>query len=258
MDNYINTVLNQVKGKKTLCIDCYPFGKSTAAFDNGVYIKDLSYIANKVKTLNASGRDVTMGMCVQAFKEGAEYSLPTTYKEISFQLLTGMTVGAELFEYFGYGNAVGDGFEIYGFAGDDKAYEAVKTANERYLYLAEVLGAYEWQGLSYFAKSGSSLSKLSEETTLGSGKCGALTSFSATENTLCGYYGGEQGDGYMITNYSDPKNGSKSVVTLEFSEGSYVLVYGANGAKTIKNIVNGTVTIEIEAGEGIFAAVRGV
>lgn len=258
VDNYINTVLNQVKGKKTLCIDCYPFGKSTAAFDNGVYIKDLSYIANKVKTLNASGRNVTMGMCVQAFKEGTEYSLPTTYKEISFQLLTGMTVGAELFEYFGYGNAVGDGFEIYGFAGDDKAYEAVKTANERYLYLAEVLGAYEWQGLSYFAKSGSSLSKLSEETTLGSSKCGALTSFSATENTLCGYYGGEQGDGYMITNYSDPTNGSKSVVTLEFSEGSYVLVYGANGAKTIKNIVNGTVTIEIEAGEGIFAAVRGV
>ena len=258
VDNYINAVLNQVNGKKTLCIDCYPFGKSTAAFDNGVYIKDLSYIANKVKELNANGHNVTMGMCVQAFKEGTEYSFPTTYKEISFQLLTGMAVGAELFEYFGYGNAIGDGFEIYGFAGNDTAYEAVKTANERYLYLAEVLGAYEWQGLSYYAESGNALSKFDEGTTLGSDKRGVLASFSATENTLCGYYGGEQGDGYMITNYSDPTNGSKSVVTLEFSEGAYVLVYGANGAKTVKNIVNGKVTIEIEAGDGVFVAVRGV
>lgn len=258
VDNYISSVLSKVNGKKTLCVDCYPFGVSTAAFDNGVYIKDLLHIANKVKELNANGHNVTMGMCVQAFKEGSEYSLPTTYKEISFQLLTGMTVGAELFEYFGYGNAIGNGFEINGFAGDDKAYEAVKTANEKYLYLAEVLGAYEWQGLSYYSESGNALSKLNGETTLGNDKRGALTSFSATENTLCGYYGGEQGDGYMITNYSDPTNGNKSVVTLKFSEGAYVLVYGANGAKTVKNIVNGTVTIEIESGEGVFVAVGGV
>ena len=258
VERYINDVLKKVNGKKTLCVDCYPFGSSTKAFDKGVYIKDLLHIANVVKSLNDSGHSVTMGMCVQSFAENEEYNLPTSYKEISFQLLTGMAVGAELFEYFGYGNAIGGTWNIEGFAGNEAAYEAVKVANQKYLQLAKVLGAYEWQGLSFFAKSGSdALSKLGGETTLADNARGKLTSFSATENALCGYYSGEYGDGYMITNYSDPTNGAKCTVTLNLSGGAYVLVYGDSGEKTVKNIVNGAVTIEIEAGEGVFVAVRG-
>ncbi len=258
VERYISEVLTKVNGKKTLCVDCYPFGSSTKAFDNGVYIKDLLHIANVVKSLNDSGHSVTMGMCVQSFAENEEYNLPTSYKEISFQLLTGMAVGAELFEYFGYGNAIGGTWNIEGFAGNEAAYEAVKVANRKYLQLAKVLGAYEWQGLSFFAKSGNdALSKLGGETTLADNARGKLTSFSATENTLCGYYSGEYGDGYMITNYSDPTNGAKCTVTLNLSGGAYVLVYGANGEKVVKNVVNGAVTIEIEAGEGVFIAVIG-
>ncbi len=255
---YIDEVLTKVNGKKTLCVDCYPFGSSTKAFDKGVYIKDLLHIANVVKSLNDSGHSVTMGMCVQSFAENEEYNLPTSYKEISFQLLTGMAVGAELFEYFGYGNAIGGTWNIEGFAGNEAAYEAVKVANQKYLQLAKVLGAYEWQGLSFFAKSGNdALSKLGGETTLADNARGKLTSFSATENALCGYYSGEYGDGYMITNYSDPTIGAKCTVTLKLSGGAYVLVYGDSGEKVVKNIVNGAVTIEIEAGEGVFVAVRG-
>ena len=257
VDNYISSVLSGVNGKKTLCIDCYPFGSESKAFEKGTYIKDLSYIANKVKELNGKGQNVVTGICVQAFSEGEEFSLPVSFKEISFQLLTGMAVGAELFEYFGYGNALGGGYGIYGFAGDETAYEAVKTANVKYLPLANILGAYEWQGLSYCKKSGSSaFDGVNNSAVLAAGKTGALSSFTATEDALCGYYSGGFGDGYMITNYSDPKTGGVNDITLNFASGSHVIIYGARGEKSIKSIASGTLTLRIEAGEGFFVAVR--
>ena len=73
---------------------------------------------------------------------------------------------------------------------------------------------------------------------------------------MCGYYAGDYGDGYMITNYSDPKAGNTDEVTLNFKSGSHVIIYGANGEKTIKSIADGTLTLKIGAGEGVFVAVR--
>lgn len=256
VDNYISSVLEKVNGKKTLCVDCYPFGSESKAFANGTYIKDLLYIANKVKSLNESGHNVVAGMCVQAFEEGKEFSLPNSYKEISFQLVTGLALGAELFEYFGYGNAIGGGYNIYGFAGDEAAYEAVKTANEKYLPLAEVLGAYEWKGLLCSRKSGSkAFDKVANSDLLASDKTGALSAYAATEDTLCGYYSGSYGDGYMITNYSAPNSGSAAEITLNFASGSYAVIYGANGAKSIKSLAGGSLSLSLEAGEGVFVAV---
>ena len=67
-------------------------------------------------------------------------------EEVTFQMYTGMALGARLFEYFCYRSYQHEFFGILDPEGNDRIYEAVKTASDRAAKMEPVLSQYDGIG----------------------------------------------------------------------------------------------------------------
>ena len=269
---YIDNVLKKLtSGGRTVCLDCYPFRETDK---NGIYtdfLFDLLTAANKTRDYNktaAEGQKATFGMCVQTFAfYGGNINTKqrniASVEEVTFQLYTGMALGAGMFEYFAYSsdysetNNVGRGYDCITSVSGVKTplYDYVKNANNKALKFSKFINAYDWQGATYSAGTTENENAagfaMVDGLTLSSGETGCLTSYSSNYDALIGCFKQGDRDGYMVTNFTDPKNGRTTSVELTFEGCTKAAVY-LNGKLVTVGLDNGTMTLDLLRGNAAF------
>ena len=257
---YITEIAAKVKGKKSICLDNYPFANDSPNPIRPSYFSDLLMVARAAKDYNASapaGDEGYMGICIQTFKNPGISDI-TSAAQISFQLCTGMAVGAKVFEYFSYNSAAN--FGIYGIMqnGNKRIYDYVKEANDGFLGFAEVVNAFEWQGVRTFTAAESkkseneeSFAAISDLLVKDTGVLDCEKSSSRLD-TLVGCFKKGKSDGYMVVNCSDPSKEKINNVTMSFKNCTEALVY-TEGMKVEKvKLADGCLRLTLGAGKGAF------
>jgi len=259
LDTYIETILKNVKGEKSLSTDHYPI-----AFDkDGVYcikesaIKDYYLIADRSKKLREEGHDIRTGICIQLTSDRGLFIREMECSEdILFQVNFAMAFGAKLLEYYLY---VGVNT---GIIPDKKTqllytpvYDWVKDANAWVHKLGKYVLSYEWNATA--TSLGTEVSD--EHNVRAFSTVGAfqpkdfklVKSFNSTADALVSEFTCESGFAYMVVNYTEPTAKVKNTVELEFDGVDKVLIVKDSGEEIV-SLNCGKVSISLESGEGAF------
>lgn len=269
---YIDNILKKfTSGGRTVCLDCYPLRDTRV---NGIYsdyLFDLMTAANKTRDYNKTvdaDQKATFGMCVQTFayyggRVDTKQRNIASAEEVTFQLYTGMAMGAGMFEYFAYSSdytvvgGKGKGYDCITKRDGTKTalYDYVKTANERALGFAKFINAYEWQGAivsaGKTANENATGFNLVKGLTLASGKTGVLTGVTSSHDAGVGYFKNGNKSGYMVTNFTDPKNNKTNAVELTFSGCTKAAIY-MDGQMSTVAVNGGKISLNLSAGNAAF------
>ena len=284
--NFFNTYASDILGsvstsneKKTIGFDYYPFGYTTVEKVLWWETTDLvetgiapNYLLNMlIPAKAAKDNDATFSICIQTFDRIHENKKReiTTAAEVSFQLYSAMACGADMFEFFTYNSLIDSANNttyngIIDLDGNKtELYDGVKTANTNAFSFADVVNAFDWQGVQ--VSSGSTSKNATGITTaknsslgllLDDSSNGALSSVTSDDDALVGYYTKGSQAGYMVANYNDPKLvTTDNTVTLTFDGCTKARVYTAKDGELTSEVVdltNGTYTCEVAPGEGCF------
>ena len=201
---------------------------------------------------------------------GNTYATPSA-DELRWQMAVAMTYGVQNIDHYvyvshedGYSCMVeyedADGDGIYWETTD--LYNDILTVDNEYLAWDNIFMAYDWQGVGVY-DAGSTNTMLSVlENKLNLANYG-LTVSSSNEDLLVGVFDHNGDKAYMVTNagsagsstVGDGKNftTNDATVTLNLGAGNYKCVAVIdNGNVTYVAVNNGTVTLNVEAYEGVF------
>lgn len=265
VQTYVDTILAQVNGPKTLCVDNYPLvqktgltGKKTNILRSG-YLADLLTVANIAREYNRTAGitgPITTAFCIQAFA-GSDVRAISTKADIAFQVNTALALGARGLEYFAYHSAADDGTgnSITGMLDADgnttAAYEAVAAVNSELQRWDHVIAAFDWQGAALVAGS------VSHDRSFSAGEAATLEALTgaavtATADTVVGQFADAAGrTGYMAVNFTEPSAGTVDEVTVTLTDSRRALVY-RNGAGQLVSLPDGVLVLELAAGEAAF------
>lgn len=264
VQEYIDKIIKNVNGKKSVCLDNYPFSKKGVIRPS--FLSDLLIAALKTAEYNKSVSEkdkAYMGICVQTFYDSGLVDIQCS-QDVSFQLLTGMAVGANLFEYFCYRSYVDGAVRLNGIMDTNmqkRVYDYVRQANEKYLDFSKVICAFDWYGVNTVYASDKkrienedAFSSVQDMTLENTGSLDLSKSKSKLD-TLIGSFKKGENDGYLAVNYTLPSGGKSNVVELCFKNSEYVAIYrtGESGltCSTVK-LTDGVVRIALDAGDGAF------
>ncbi len=190
----------------------------------------------------------------------------TSYREVteadlSFQLYTALAYGMKTITYYTYWEhyyqSSDENYYCYlvGYPdeeGDDPVYTdlyyAAVAVNNEIKQFDEVYMTFSWQGTIGIAKKDSDglIAAMSDYSS------NRISSYSATNDAIIGCLRDENGyDGFMIVNVTDPDDSLTSVVTVNFADADMAIVY-VDGEETIVTLSNGTLSVSLAPGEGVF------
>lgn len=261
---YVDEIASKVKGKKSICVDNYPF--QTTESIRSSYFGDLIITATATKKYNATAAEkdkANFGLCIQTFFDGGLTDIRSK-ADVSFQICTGIAMGAKVYEYFCYGSGQG----MYGImtsAGEKRVYDYVKDGNA-YLAFEKVVNSFEWQGVNAVAaeneknrENADSFDTLAEFALRDTGKLDVSKTKSRLDSLIGTYKKGDR-DGYMVVNCSLPSSGKdlegrSGTVDLSIKNSRQALVYRIKEGvlvSSVEKIVDGTLRINLGAGDGAF------
>ncbi len=257
IQHYIDTILTEVEGPKTLGLDHYPLrNKNGTNYVSDTYLSDLFTVSNAARKYNSRSdktSEITVGFCVQTFAS-SEFRDIGSKEDISFQTNTCLAMGAKYLEYFSYLSS-DDMSGMLQNGEKRQAYYYVKEVNNELQKWGHVLMSYDWRGA--MPVSGSE----ERENTLAFLKVYTqkLSSFQLVEkvessrDALVGEFKDADGDyGYMTVNYTEPSGGKSTEVTYTFSADIKEAVVYQNGNSMVYPVANGQIQIYLEAGDAAF------
>ena len=263
LDTYIETILKNVKGEKSLSTDHYPI-----AFDkDGVYcikesaIKDYFLIADRSKKLREEGHDIRTGICIQLTSDKGLFIREMECKEdITFQVNFAMAFGAKLLEYYLYvGKNTGIISDKQTQLSYTPVYEWVKDANKWVHELGKYFLKYEWN----MTKTYLGTEKVDEHNSRAfdtvkdfqTGEFKLLKSYKSTADSIVSEFVGNDGLAYMAVNYTEPTLKVTNHVDFEFDGVEEVLVV-KNGYEEKVATNCGRVSISLGSGEAVFVIAK--
>lgn len=257
LTEYANVILKRLKGcGRSLCLDNYPLiGVNYIEKD---YLFDLMTAARVTRVYNAGAAPVdqaTFGICIQTFEAKSMFDDRkrdiTMPEEVTFQMYTGMALGARLFEYFCYRSYQHEFFGILDPEGNDRIYEAVKTASDRAAKMEPVLSQYD--GIGGYMVPGNVYSHNTAAMVMARDLfCKPYEiAVQGQYDTLVGCFTGENEKGYMLVNYTDPIRKCTSTVTLNGNGITKLKLY-KDGNESILTAENGMFTVTLEPGNCAF------
>lgn len=251
---YIDTVLVNVKGTKTLSTDHYPLAEEDGKrYLKSLYLYDFLLIATLAKELIEKGHDVERGYCVQACKmEGLKCREIESTADIRFQINVALACGAKQLEYYlysGHGTGIFPDMETQNEY--SKTYDYVKEANSEIHNLGNIITDFEWSGVKTFNVGAEELDAFSAAKSLTLDKFKGLEEFTSTENAIVGEFFKDGVYGYMAVNYTEPSFNKNNLVTFTMKDVEKVMLVHAGNVSEI-NTTNGKVTVELKEGEGVF------
>lgn len=262
VDYYVENFAKKLKGRKSICLDNYPF-RADAAGIGPSYYENLLLFANKTKECNDSMPEgyarADFGICIQSFYDATNRDILCA-GDISFQLCVGMALGARTFQYYLY-STIGSGEDaqvgIMDKSGNKRIYDFVREANAAYLPFERVLTSFEWQGAATFLAEREADRENAEAFadmagTLTASQMGKLKGVRSSRDCIVGYYEKEGLSGYMVTNCSLPSEGRRNIVLLDLPGCEKAIVYTKNGEYETVDAAGGSVRLVLEAGGGAF------
>jgi len=254
LDKYIDIILKNVKGAKTLATDYYPIAEV-----NGVniikekYLFDLILIALKSKKLREHGHDIKTGFCIQTFVDrGLKLRPLSSVRDVSFQTYTTAAFGAEHFEYFLY-TWDGDGLVV----DRDKQknyspyYFWAKEVNKEMQRLAPYVLKYKWNNAKLFKGEISSTNFEDIKNPIKQYEVNAFENISLknTADLLVSEFVCNDKKAYMMVNFSEPSCNQDCNISVKFNNAKKLSVF-INGK--IKHIKSNELNEIIKSGKAIF------
>ena len=249
LTEYCNVILKRLKGcGRSLCLDNYPLiGENYIEKD---YLFDLMTAAKVTKAYNAEAAaedQAVLGICVQTFEAKSMFDDRkrdiTMPEEVTFQMYTGMALGARLFEYFCYRSY---GQEMQGILspdGNDRIYDLVKTAGDRVAYLEPVLSSFTSEGGYMVPGSVYSFNTAAMVMAKDLFAQPYEITVESDYDTLVGCLKNGSQKAYMLVNYTDPVRKCTGKVTLR-SEGIARFTVWKDGKETVQEADCCTVVLE--------------
>lgn len=130
------------------------------------------------------------------------------------------------------------------------AYYAVKDVNTEIKKFDHVYMNFDWEGTMAVVPDGEKASAPLSH--VGNYNNPRIASATATEEAIIGCMKDSDGyDGYMVVNATDPALELANTVTIKFKQATKALAY-IHGEEQEITLNNGTCTLELAAGEGVF------
>lgn len=258
-----NDVLSKMNGRKILSTDIYPL--LTSPDGNALqtdWLYNMSCYADLAKEHKADGAE--FHMFIQSY---SSYGDLVNRREIEdkseflFQVYTDMCFGINGFSWFTYRKSFldfgGGCVENDVSCKPTKYYQMAKEVNEEISAFDHVYLNFDWDGImgvngtiniaddpEYENQAFSFHSELKEL------ECAKKVS--ATQDTLIGQFKDKDGRaGLMVTNFTDPTDDQKDVVSFEFKNANRAVVY-RGGKRKIYEVKDNKVDFKLAPGEGIF------
>ncbi|MDE6504257.1 MAG: hypothetical protein K2L42_00110 [Clostridia bacterium] len=265
--NYVNKlydeVLSNINGRKILSTDIYPLLSSSDGNSlQTSWLYDMSCYADVTKEHRADGAE--FHMFIQNY---SSYGALVNQREIEdkseflFQVYTDMCFGVKGFSWFTYRKSFldfgGGCVENDVSCKPTKYYQMAKEVNEEISKFDHVYLSFDWEGImgvngtintaddpEYINPSFNFNTELE--------KLDCANKVSATQDTLIGQFKDKEGRaGLMVTNFTDPADKQKDVVSFEFKDANRAVVY-RGGERMIYEVKDNKVDLKLSAGEGIF------
>ncbi len=253
----------------SISFDNYPFSHAQGTYSYGLLNLQSkfesgiasTYLLNGLIAAQVAAED-DFGMCIQTFEaDDQTYDVSrdiTSAAEVSLQLYTGLALGADVFEYFGY-TSNGTFDCIVNQDGSHRIYDLVLEANKA-LCFADVVNTFTWNGI--VTSTGSVNSHNTEafdyvaDMVLTNISNGALNSYNSTDDAIIGCFTGESLNGYMVVNFNDPiAVTSTNTVTLSFEDCTRARVYTCTDGALVSEVIDltdGACTLTLAPGSGCF------
>ena len=129
-------------------------------------------------------------------------------------------------------------------------YDYIKNANAEAMAMSRKIVGYKWLGTTYSVGTSATCGIFGGTTSYNGG---VLMSVASSYDSYAGCMKNGNGEyGFMVVNADDPRNGRSNSVTLSFADGYTSVSYVENGETKTAALTNGTITLNIGAGKGIF------
>lgn len=278
--------------QESLCFDYYPFLETITRKKSGIVNPKYSHTTSysmldkyfqnlELFAKHSEENGYKRSLCVQsiAFYNKAQYeeiqrngsSSSYTYhgkvseQMMTYQLYSALAYGYEKAVYFTYMQPMNqlnsewfaDGAYMWQQQSDGSykavatdTYTAMKNANAEIIKVARRTAGYNWLGTKYSAGTSASANVFNGTSSYSSA---ALTSVSSSYDAIAGCLKDGNGNfGFMVVNADDPRLARTNTVTLTFGEGFDKVIYYENGVKKTAELANGSVTLNVGAGKGVF------
>lgn len=254
--------LSKINGRKIFSTDIYPMLEKYGSYelDTG-WLSKMEAYANFTKQYRSEGAE--FHMFIQSYSDSTGRRDVLSKADLSFQVYTDMCFGINGFTYFTYRKSFLGGFGGGCVENDESCkptdtYYWAQELNSELAKFDHVYLSFDWEGVkgingtnnfaddeeyqnSSFALLASPLESLS-----------GIKSVSATEDTLIGQFKDKDGRaGFVVTNFTEPTNMLKDVVSFEFTNANRAIVY-RNGERQIYEVKDNKLDLKLAAGEGVF------
>lgn len=258
---YVDNIVKKLPtGGRSICLDNYPL-KETGGTIEESYLIDLLIVANITRDYNATASaemKADYGICLQTFQNTHPYAKLrdiTSAEDITFQMYSGMAMGASLFEYFCYRSYENLGmFGIVDDSGQKRIYDTVLEANKRAIHFEKVLLSFDWKGLSVSKGESNQENEdiFANATEFLTKETGSLKNTSSRYDAIIGSFKKDNQNGYMVVNYVAPDSAKTNIVNLNFENCTQALVYTESGVEKVNLVGSGELRLTLQAGEGVF------
>lgn len=254
-EEYIDQYLNVVK-PDFLSYDHYPlmlFYEESVLTDD--YLFNLELISNKTKAAN-----VPFWLFIQTISysnfTGTQTRRPAE-DDIRWQVAVSMAYGVRGIQHFTYWTPTDGSVEQFTDGMIDREgnrtdlYYAAQKINLEVLNFDHIYLDFIWEGVLAHSVDKSNINaNFRMIDALDSHK--RISSINSEEDVLIGTFkDSNNNDGFMVVNYTDPFYDLSNEVNIKFKNAKKAIVI-IKGEKTVVDLTKGTLTLELESGEGVF------
>ena len=264
---YVDNIIEKIPNfkSKTISLDRYPYQASDYKISTS-FLPDLLCGAMVTKEYNKNKADedkANFGFCIQNFSDSVSRTnlrAPTSIEEITYQIYSGMSLGAKTYEFFLYRSI--QGLEGMVDINGDKTeqYYFAKEAINRSKHLSKVICDFDWENL-IVCKANELEESDNQETFDAINRMtdnknrGKLNEIKSHFDSAVGYFKNGNHDGYLITNQISPYENQSNTVKLTFNDATQVLVFHEDNYYWQK-LLDGKLQLNINPGDGYFVIVE--
>ena len=269
LQEYINTVLSNVKGQKWLSMDSYPIFKDKSLGDT--FLFDLGMLKTSALEAGAHAHAVLQSSGWTEDGNDEKNRMPTE-AEMRMQAYAAMAFGVDSISWWSYANKRGDNQQNP--TDSDEYYNRFAKVNNELAAISSLYSAFNWKGviLGVGKNNGTSIGSWEMTTDkdyqafktvigeLGEYELSAsdtkhLSSVSNSKtdwNYLLGVMQDMNGnEGYVLCNYNNHAADRTQTITLSFATNvTQVIIYRGGEAQTV-SVSGQELEIELATGEGV-------
>ena len=264
---YVDNIVSKINDceSKTISLDRYPFEMSNYGV-SASFLPDLLCGAIATREYNKGNKyeqKANFGFCIQTFSDTVSHThlrAPTSVEEITYQIYTGMSLGAKTYEFFlyrslqnlqGMVSVNGDKTDLYYF---------VQQAITNTKPLSKIICGFDWQNLIVCNANNIEESDNYEAFDVvnrmtDKNNRGKLKEIKSQFDSAVGYFTKNSHDGYFITNQLSPYENQPNTVKLTFEGAQEALVFH-QGEYRWQKLLDGQLQINVGPGDGYFVIVE--